>query len=204
MFDLNCFLSKVVYPKLLNVYLKTLRLKVINKPSDSLNFIAVFWHSKMLLGWWLLKNRKPYAIVSKSKDGEILNGVLTNWNYKVARGSSSKGGKEALEEIIDNAGSENVIVVTPDGPRGPVNEIKNGVLIISNKTGLPIIPVRIIYSKKIILKKSWDKFEIPLPFSDCLVIFGNSYNYPAYLDDTELQKLKSKLSKEMDDINETD
>lgn len=150
----------------------------------------------MLIGWKLFRNKRYIALVSQSKDGQILSSILSKWKYQVIRGSSSKGGKEAIESIVEN--SENIpVVLTPDGPRGPTQEIKNGALILSNKTGLPIIPVKITYAKKKILVKSWDKFEIPLPFSKCVVEFGNEYSYNEYLPDNELTEFKNLLKQQM-------
>jgi hypothetical protein len=148
----------------------------------------------MLIGWWLFKKENFSALISKSPDGDILSKLLQGWQYDVFRGSSSKGGKDALEKIIKENKST---VVTPDGPRGPVKEMKNGALIISNKTGFPIIPIKIDYSKKKILHKSWDKFEIPLPFSECKVYFGKSYFYEEFLKDDELQDYKQEISSQM-------
>lgn len=191
------FNSPGFYSGFLNSYLKTLKLKITNPPNPGESCIYIFWHSKMLVGWWLFRNNNPSALVSQSKDGEILNGILTKWNYKVVRGSSSSRGKEAMSELIDSGRTGKNIIITPDGPRGPAGSIKNGALIISNKTGLPVVPVKIDYSKKKTLEKSWDKFEIPYPFSACSVVFGNKYYYDNYLDESELGKLKDKISGEM-------
>ena len=186
-----------VLPFLINLLIKTLRIKIHNKPSEDKNYIFIFWHSQMLLGWWLFKNRRAVALVSKSKDGDILNRILLKWNYKVIRGSSSKGGKEAIDVITGIVNKNNSAVLTPDGPRGPAREIKNGALIISNKSGLPVIPVKIIYHRKKVLSKSWDKFEIPFPFSLCEVYFGKEYYYGKYLPKNELTELKKEISKNM-------
>ncbi len=185
-----------VLPLIINIYLKTLRIKINNFPDPGLNHIYIFWHSKMLAGWWLFKDRNAAALVSQSKDGDILTNVLNNWNYKVVRGSSSKGSKDALLQITSLVKQNHSAVITPDGPRGPAKEIKNGALIISNKCGVPVVPVRIIYSKKKILK-SWDKFEIPFPFSKCIVDFGSNHLYEKYLDEDDLTRLKKDLSSEM-------
>ena len=191
------FISSEFYPGLINSYLKTLKLNIINPPEPEEKCIYIFWHSKMLAGWWLFRNKNAAAMVSQSKDGEILNGILTKWEYEVIRGSGSSRGKEALNELIESAKSGKNIILTPDGPRGPAGIIKNGALVISNKTGLPIVPVRITYLRKKVLEKSWDKFEIPFPFSTCNVVFGSKYNYKEYLDEPELKKFKESVSKEM-------
>lgn len=186
-----------ILPLVINFYLKTIKLNVHNRPDESKNFIFIFWHSKMLTGWYLFRGKGYAALVSKSKDGEILSNILTKWKYKTIRGSSSKGGREALLELKEKLNNNNSSVLTPDGPRGPSNEIKNGALILSFETGVPIIPVKMVNRKKIILKKSWDKFEIPLPFSRCDVYFGNEHTYNKYLNDDELKNFKYKLSLEM-------
>ncbi len=183
-----------ILPVLLNVYIRTLRIKVYNAPDQNTNFIFIFWHSKMLVGWSLFRKRKSAALVSQSKDGEILNNILERWKYKVVRGSSSKGGKDALHELIDLVKEGYSAVITPDGPRGPANEIKNGALIVSNETRLPIVPIKIICNSKKVLKKSWDSFEIPYPFTKCEVHFGNKKLYKDYLEGNELEAFRNGLS----------
>lgn len=150
----------------------------------------------MLIGWNLFKNKGYSALVSQSKDGQILSNILYKWNYDIVRGSSSKGGKEAIDTII-NSKNVNSIVITPDGPRGPSMEIKNGPLILSNKTSLPIIPVKVNYLNKRVLKKSWDKFEVPLPFSKCIISFGDEFFYKEYLPEDELKMFKNSLKAQM-------
>ncbi|MDQ3021741.1 MAG: DUF374 domain-containing protein [Bacteroidota bacterium] len=186
-----------VLPFVINLYIKTLKIKISNFPGNNSNSIFIFWHKNMLIGWWIFREMHAAALVSKSKDGEILSKLLIDWKYNVIRGSGSKGGKEALDEIIKLVKQKKSAVITPDGPRGPANEIKNGALIISNKCNVPVIPIKIKYKKKIVLKKSWDKFEIPLPFSSCEVVFGSRYLYKTYLDSEELEKFKEKISDEM-------
>ncbi|MEP7146432.1 MAG: DUF374 domain-containing protein, partial [bacterium] len=114
-----------ILPLIINLYIKTLSITIHNAPEKNSNFIFIFWHSKMLIGWWLFHNRRSAALVSQSKDGEILNKILIHWDYKVIRGSSSKGGKDALNELTALVRKGFSAVITPDGPRGPLNEIKN-------------------------------------------------------------------------------
>jgi len=189
-------LAEVSLPLLMTSYLRTVRVSVKGEDKRNKKAIFIFWHKNMLIGWKLFRNKRYIALVSQSKDGQILSSILSKWKYQVIRGSSSKGGKEAIKSIVENSGNIPV-VLTPDGPRGPAQEIKNGALILSNKTGLPIIPVKITYAKKKILIKSWDKFEIPFPFSKCVVEFGNEYGYNEYLPDNELIDFKNLLKQQM-------
>lgn len=151
----------------------------------------------MLVGWWLFKNTKSAALVSRSKDGDVLCKVLEKWNYKVVRGSSSKGSKEAVEELSKCANENHSIVITPDGPRGPALELKNGPFIISNLSHIPIIPVKIKYHSKKVFHKSWDSFELPYPFTKCEINFRNEFAYETYLDDENLRRLKMKIAEQM-------
>ena len=195
----NNFLNKigaVILPGLLSVYLKTVRISISNDLRNE-KAVFTFWHNKMLIGWYLFKGKKYSALVSKSKDGDTLTRILKKWKYNVTRGSSSKGGKEAVTKIIEEIKGTTSVVITPDGPRGPIYEVKNGPLVVANKTGYPVIPVKIVMGKKKTLNKSWDDFEIPLPFSKCTVEFGNKMYYPEYLDESQLGQFKNDLSLQM-------
>lgn len=183
-------------PFLVSILVKTLRIRILNEP-DRNNYVFIFWHSKMIAGWWVVRKRKSVALVSKSKDGMILSRLLMNWGYKIVRGSSSKGGKEAVSELSAYVKEGYSAVITPDGPRGPAMTIKNGPLIISHDCKVPVIPISIRYSSKKILSKSWDRFEIPMPFSLCEIIFGSKHSYEQYLEEKELEEFKLALSKEM-------
>lgn len=184
-------------PIIINLYMRSLRIITFNASDADKKAVYIFWHSGMLAGWWILRNKNPSAMVSQSRDGEILSNILKRWGYEVIRGSSSKANKEALYKIIDSAKQNRSIVITPDGPRGPANVIKNGALIVSKEAGIPVIPVRIIYSNKYVLSGSWDKFEIPFPFSKCEITFGSEYYYTVFLNEPELAAFKNVLSAEM-------
>jgi lysophospholipid acyltransferase (LPLAT)-like uncharacterized protein len=194
---LKSFLEYSLLPFLIRVLVSTLRLKVTNESALNKQAVFIFWHSQMLAGWSLFKNKKSCALVSQSKDGEILSALLKKWNYKVSRGSSSKGGKEALKDLTDAAKNGYNIIITPDGPRGPAMQIKNGALIVSNECNIPIIPVKITYYSKKILLKSWDKFEIPYPFTKCEVKFGSEFSYNEYLNEEKLSEFKNQLTSEL-------
>lgn len=166
----------VFLPRILNIYLKTLRiekselLKVKKIYEEGINPVVAFWHSKMFAGWYINRSNKSAALVSKSKDGELLTRILKNWNYKITRGSSHKGGKEALGEMINLIEKGFTLCITPDGPTGPPLKMKAGCVIAAKKTSVPLVLLGIGYSRKIKLN-SWDRMEIPFPFSKVVVLF---------------------------------
>lgn len=149
------------------------------------NSIIAFWHGKMLPVWFYFKNKKPIGVVSKSKDGQILSDLLENWNYKLIRGSSSKGGKKVLASIIENLNNY-TILITPDGPRGPKEEFKPGIFIASNRTGKAFYFVDVKIDNKYIFKKAWDNFEFPMPFTNIFFEIKGPYNVPKDLNKEEL------------------
>lgn len=129
--------------------------------------VVAFWHGKMFAGWWSQRRSKPVALVSKSSDGALLAGVLRTWRYRLVRGSSSSNGREALEEAIAQVkgGEAQVLVITPDGPRGPYHEFKRGAFLASYGLACPLYFVSVRYNKAHTFQRSWDKFELPYPFS---------------------------------------
>lgn len=150
----------------------------------------------MLPVWFFFKQQNPLGIVSLSRDGEILSHLLYKWNYKLIRGSSSKGGKEVIENTV-NANHFGPILITPDGPRGPKEEMKVGAIIIAKKTFKPLILCGVKVSKKIRLKKSWDNFEIPLPFTKIYLNFSDKIFFDKKLDYDEVNNIRIELSKKL-------
>jgi hypothetical protein len=136
------------------------------------NVVAAFWHGSMLIPWFLFSKNNFGALVSQSKDGELLARLLKSWKYKIIRGSSSKGGKESLDAMINLLQHNYSIGITPDGPRGPVEKMKAGAVISAKKTGVPLVLVGIDY-KNFIELKSWDRFKIPKPFSEATLVFSD-------------------------------
>lgn len=174
----NYFLSGAV-----NVLCKTLRITFMNKKvideleTGSKNYVFAFWHGTMLLPWYINRKKNFAALISKSKDGDLLARILKQWKYSVVRGSSSTGGNVALGIMVDYARNNSSIAITPDGPRGPIHKLKAGAVITAKKSGLPLVLVGIGFKRKRILK-SWDQFEVPGFFTRSNVIFSD----PVYVD----------------------
>lgn len=168
----------------INVLFKTLRISFINqKVIDELkrngkNYVVAFWHGTMLLPWYLHRNKNIAALISKSKDGDLLGKILKRWNYNVIRGSSSVGGDVALSIMVDYAKNNNSIAITPDGPRGPAFKLKAGAVITAKKSGLPLVLLGIGFKNKKLLK-SWDTFQVPFFFTRANAVFSD----PIYVND---------------------
>lgn len=166
--------------------------------------IFSFWHNRIFYAAHFL-HRKVFrkgvhltVLISQSKDGEFIARVVEGWGGTTARGSATRGGKEALHQIFAAVKKKSAIATTPDGPRGPIYNFKAGTMVIAQLTGIPIIPVSFAAKPAWVLK-SWDGFVIPKFFSKIVVSIGNPIYVPRKLSDDEKEKFLIYLKKEMMD-----
>jgi lysophospholipid acyltransferase (LPLAT)-like uncharacterized protein len=195
-------LGLIILPPLLDLLTKTLKIEIENAKSlQSGNYVLMFWHGKMLAGWWLGRNKNFYAVVSQSKDGEILSRLLKRWNFKLIRGSSSKDSKEVMREMVEVLQNGYSLAITPDGPRGPREEMKIGGLIAAVRAQKPIVLCGIVYEKKKIFN-SWDKFELPKFFSKVKIRLSEPKLFPTGLTKEEYEKIRKELEKNLRELCE--
>ena len=154
-------------------------------PEDHLSTIGqspvifALWHNRLILSlpsyrkYFLARHphRRLVALISASKDGALLSRLMTHHGVESVRGSSSRRGGQALKELISLIRRGYDVAITPDGPRGPKYEVQDGVVMMAQLTGLPVVPMSAqIHSKKVL--GSWDGFQVPLPFARCDIRMG--------------------------------
>ena len=167
-------------------------------------FIFAVWHNRLALCLMLYRryvvrfapDRRMAAIVSASRDGGMLARILEHFNVEPVRGSSSRRGGQALREMVSCAERGCDLGITPDGPRGPRYQVQEGVISTAQLTGLPIVPASYHLNWKIRLK-SWDGFQIPLPFASCEVVVGRVMRVPVEATDAERESLRQQLEAEL-------
>jgi lysophospholipid acyltransferase (LPLAT)-like uncharacterized protein len=130
--------------------------------------------------------------VSASKDGALLAAVLGRFGVEQVRGSSSRRGPQALLEMTSRGGLGYDLAVTPDGPKGPRYIVQDGVISLAQITGFPIVAVTCNIRRKVCLK-SWDGFQIPMPFSRCEMILGRPMAVPREADSVRREELRQEL-----------
>lgn len=166
--------------------------------------IFAIWHNRLALSLILYhryvarldRRRRMAALVSASRDGGLLARVLEHFNVEPVRGSSSRRGARALRELVTCGEEGYDLAITPDGPRGPCYQVQEGVVATAQLTGLAIVPTVYHLNWKIRLK-SWDRFQIPLPFARCEVTTGNVMRVPREASDAEREALRQRLEAEM-------
>jgi len=161
-----------------------------------------FLHGEQFILYRLHKNRGVAIMTSLSRDGELQDGILKRFGYRTVRGSSSRGGAEALINMIEiiRSGSGSVAFAV-DGPRGPEGKVKPGIIYLAMKTGRPIIPMRVLYSAFYTFKKAWDRYKLPFPFTRARVIYGEPFYVPnRKYSDEEISGLCAELERRLDKL----
>jgi lysophospholipid acyltransferase (LPLAT)-like uncharacterized protein len=136
------------------------------------------------------------GLVSASRDGAFLSAILERFGVQPVRGSSSRRGAQALLELKTWAERGYDLAITPDGPRGPRYIVQDGAMAMAQVTGLPVVPASHHLKWKIQLK-SWDRFQIPLPFSICEITAGKIFNVPRDISDSAREELRKQLEAEL-------
>jgi lysophospholipid acyltransferase (LPLAT)-like uncharacterized protein len=173
-------------------------------PSAPTPVIFCIWHNRLATCIKVLDvHRRPHnagagmaALVSASKDGAFLARILEWFQVQPVRGSSSRRGAQAMLELTTWAQRGHDLAITPDGPRGPCYQVQEGITSLAQLTGLPIVPVAMNLNWKISVK-SWDKFQIPLPFARCEVCVGKAIRVPQNASDAEREELRRQLEVEL-------
>jgi len=172
------------------------------EPKEKLIF--AIWHNRLALSAILYRrhvlkfapDRRLAGLVSASRDGGLLARILEHFHIEPVRGSSSRRGGQALLELTSLAERGYDLAITPDGPRGPCYEVQDGVISVAQLTGLPIVPASYYLNWKI-RPKSWDRFQIPLPFTRCEITVGKILRVPREASDAEREALRRQLEVEL-------
>lgn len=160
-------------------------------------FTCAVFHGTMLFPVYYCRRYPGVVMVSRSWDGELIDRCLRRWGYDTVRGSSSKGGKEALAEMIDTVTERNYCSgLAVDAPRGPARKVKIGTVIVARDTGQPVVPL-VSWCTRQIQFRSWDSMILPLPFSTVVMAFGKPSFVPAGLGKDDYEKLRAEIEENM-------
>ena len=156
--------------------------------------IFCLWHNRLASSMMVHRRypRKLAALVSASKDGALLAAVLGKFGVAQVRGSSSRRGPQALLELTTRGQMGYDLAVTPDGPKGPRYIVQAGVISLAQITGFPIVAVTCNTHRKISLK-SWDGFQLPLPFSRCELFLNKPMYVPREANAAGREELRLEL-----------
>lgn len=140
--------------------------------NEKKTFVFALWHQNLIGAIFSHIGERFTMVISESKDGELVAVTCEKLGHIPARGSSTRGGKRALIEIVKTVKQGIPGALTVDGPKGPAHVVKPGVLEIARLAGCPVLPLSPYAKDYWFFKKSWDQFRIPKPFTKIVVVIG--------------------------------
>lgn len=145
--------------------------------------VLATWHGRTFVPVTRYGRRRFWAIVSTSRDGNLQAMIFERMGFQTVRGSTSaRGAVEAVLMLRRELRKGGVLVVTPDGPRGPRGVLHPGAMYLAQKVGCPLV-VAGASSFPSYVFNSWDRYQLPLPFARGTLVYGEPIHIPADLDD---------------------
>lgn len=157
------------------------------------------WHDAILATTHFLRNRNIIVMVSQSRDGAYMARCIHRFGYGAARGSSTRGGLGAFVEMVRLMRAGFPGGFTVDGPKGPRHIVKPGACLLAKKTGSPLIPF-VIVPKHFWEVSSWDRLQIPVPFSKAKVFIGEPIFVSPEADENALEEKRAELQHSLDEL----
>jgi lysophospholipid acyltransferase (LPLAT)-like uncharacterized protein len=154
--------------------------------------IIAFWHGRILPATYYFRRRGIVVITSENFDGEWIAGIIERFGYGTARGSTSRGAVKALVRLKRDMAAGKPAAFTLDGPRGPANVAQPGAVWLAKATGNPIVPFHIESNRHWTLN-SWDRTQIPKPFSDVAIAIGDPIEVPPGADEAAMEQARLVL-----------
>jgi lysophospholipid acyltransferase (LPLAT)-like uncharacterized protein len=158
--------------------------------------IMAFWHGRILPSTYFFRRRGIVVITSENFDGEWLAGIIERFGYGTARGSTSRGARRALLQLKRDMAAGKPAAFTLDGPRGPANVAQPGAIWLAKATGNPVVPFHIEASRHWTLR-SWDRTQIPKPFSDVAIAIGEPLEVPPEADEAGIEQVRLALEERL-------
>jgi lysophospholipid acyltransferase (LPLAT)-like uncharacterized protein len=200
-------LQKAIRPayRFLGLYAKTIRLMVENDEVFAAHLeqggsvVFASWHQRFFGGFYIPRiYGSPHCImISRSRDGDFVAGVVAHIGWRAIRGSSSLGGKEALLQMADALMQDRVGGHIVDGPLGPPRVVKPGLISLAQRTGAAICPAYVSYENPWTFN-SWDRFMVPKPFSRALLRFDKTLiSVPPDLDESRFEQIRRQVETQM-------
>jgi len=165
--------------------------------SEGPGAILAYWHnhtlvmSRYLTRYFLARGFPLAMLASWSRDGELGARLARAWGGTVYRGSASRGGTQGLRKLFRHLRGGGSCVISPDGPRGPIYQVKPGAVVLSQMTGAALVPVGAAADRCWRLR-SWDRLLVPKPFARVLLVVGEPQVVAA---DPDLAKEQQRLAR---------
>ena len=158
--------------------------------------IVAFWHGRLLMMPFGYPGHSATILISHHRDGEYITRIAERLGFTVVRGSATRGGARAFKRLLQSLRDGSNVVITPDGPKGPRQRAKSGVIELSRLSRMPILPVAFGAWPRTVLK-SWDQFLIPHPLARAVYVWGEPIYVPGDADKAAVEKFQSILAERL-------
>lgn len=158
--------------------------------------IMAFWHGRILSATYYFRRRGIVVITSENFDGEWIARIIERFGYGTARGSSTRGARRATRELVTALRSGRAVGITIDGPKGPARIAQPGAAWLAGATGHPILPFHLEASRHWTIR-SWDRTQIPKPFSTVALVVGEPLDVQHGLEKDGLEVVRGELEKRL-------
>ena len=158
--------------------------------------IFAFWHGRILPAACFWRRRGIVVMTSENFDGEWIAQIIERFGYGTARGSTSRGGRRALAQLRRDIRAGKAAAFTVDGPRGPARSVQPGAVWLASLTGSPILPFH-IEADRYWSARSWDRTQVPKPFSRVAVAIGEPMAVPGRADEDALEASRLAVEQQL-------
>jgi lysophospholipid acyltransferase (LPLAT)-like uncharacterized protein len=166
------------------------------RPGFEGRYLYAFWHENVLLPAYLYGRPDIHVLVSRHADGQLVAEAATRLGFSTVRGSTTRGGIEAVRQLMRCSQSAH-LAVTPDGPQGPRRVVQSGVAYLASRTGLPVVVFGVGYDNPW-RARSWDRFAVPRPFTRAVVVTAEPVLVPPDADKAILEHYRLKVQERLD------
>ncbi|MDD9878488.1 MAG: lysophospholipid acyltransferase family protein [Magnetovibrio sp.] len=165
-------------------------------------FILCFWHGRLLMMPYCWQRSKPiHMLISQHRDGQLIARTVAHFGIDTVAGSTSRGGAQALRQMVKALNGGDYVGITPDGPRGPRMRASDGIVSVARLAGVPIIPATYSINRGRVLG-SWDRFLVAWPFGRGVVVWGDPIEVPRQADADTLEAARQRVETSLNAITE--
>ena len=161
--------------------------------------ILALWHGRILPATLYFQHRGIVAMTSENFDGEWIARIHARFGYRAARGSTSRGARKAMVQLVREVGLGRAVAFTVDGPRGPARVAQAGAVWLARATGNPVVPFHAEASSAW-TANSWDRTLVPKPFSTIAFVIGVPLYVPAAASEDDLEAARLELERQLTDL----
>jgi hypothetical protein len=158
--------------------------------------VMAFWHGRILPATFYFRGRGIVVITSENFDGEWIARIIERFGYGTARGSTSRGGRRAMRQLMRDMKGGRPAGFTVDGPRGPARVVQPGAVWLARATGNPVLPFHLEAASSWTLR-SWDRTQIPKPFSTVALVVGAPLDVPEGPSAPDLESARAEVQRRL-------